>query len=107
MRFFKHKNLRFFEHKSLRLFKHKSMRLFKHKTPPTNATSNGGDASRVGKIKRKCTSPDTARYAICPSRHSRGVMPVRSLNILYNWLRDVKPQADDTLSMVYSGWALM
>ena len=73
----------------------------------TNATSNGGDASRVGKIKRKCTSPGTARYAICPSRHSRGVMPVRSLNILYNWLRDVKPQADDTLSMVYSGWALM
>ena len=34
-------------------------------------------------------------------------MPVRSLNILYNWLRDVKPQANDTLSMVYSGWALM
>ena len=39
-------------------------------------------------------------YFPCFSRHSRGVMPNRVENILYNWLRDEKPQMDEMLSLL-------
>ena len=58
----------------------------------------------IGKItQNKFNNNYIVVLLLCISRHSRGDMPVLSLNILYSWLRDEKPQYTDIVSLLYSG----
>ena len=62
----------------------------------------------IGKItQNKFNNNYIVVLLLCISRHSRGDMPVLSLNILYSWLRDEKPQYTDIVSLLYSGCALI
>ena len=77
--------VRLVERKQANGLKHLFKRLFKYQTLPQDATSNGGDASRVGKIKRKDTQPPLNNP--CTITDARRVAPIRAqcpgITVLY------------------------